>query len=138
MQTFHSLVFELNPDPLPGGQAVLNLFDQVGLLESGWNLERITRALASSDIVVSVRNEVQLIGIGRVITDWARTAYLCSLAVAPDFQGRGIGRQIVERMRERLGPEVALMVHSVPGAKSFYESLGFEPRLDVYRLPRQR
>lgn len=39
-----------------------------------------------------------LVGAGRVLADGADCAYLCDVAVLPDHQGRGIGREIVARL----------------------------------------
>jgi GNAT superfamily N-acetyltransferase len=36
------------------------------------------------------------VGFGRVITDYATTAYLCDMAVAPDLRGQGIGQKLLQ------------------------------------------
>ena len=55
--------------------------------------------------------------------------YLLSVAIIPDFQGRGIGRQIMGRFQEeaaKLGQPLRLSVFRTnPRALSFYQGLGF-------------
>lgn len=55
--------------------------------------------------------------------------YLLSIAIIPDFQGRGIGREIMlgfQRMAEELGQPLRLSVFRTnPRALSFYLNLGF-------------
>ena len=55
--------------------------------------------------------------------------YLLSVAIIPDFQGRGIGREIMlgfQRMAEELGQPLRLSVFRTnPRALSFYLNLGF-------------
>jgi ribosomal protein S18 acetylase RimI-like enzyme len=138
MQPSPAIIYALNPNPLPSGEVILDLFERAGIGDEGWTPERLDRALAASDLIICAYAQDTIVGVGRAITDWARTAYLASLAVLPELQRRGIGRQIIVRMRETLGPEVSLVVHAAEGAQSFYERIGFEPRLDMYRVPRER
>lgn len=53
------------------------------------------------------------------------------LAILPDWQGRGIGSEIVRHLVERareLGSALTLQVHKAnPRAARLYESLGFRP-----------
>jgi len=63
---------------------------------------------------------------------------LCSLFVATEHQGRGVGKALVraaiEACRERSqGPEVRL--NAAPSAVLFYAALGFEPRESKQLLP---
>ena len=42
----------------------------------------------------------KLVGMGRVISDGVITGVICGLGVHPDYQSRGIGRQILQRLVE--------------------------------------
>ncbi len=57
--------------------------------------------------------------------------YLQTIAVAPEFRNRGIGRQLIAFTEERIFrecPNVFLCVSSFnPGAQRFYARLGYEP-----------
>ena len=121
----------------PKVKEVLQLYKTSGIYNEQWSEDRMMNTLENSDILLCCYDDKKLIGIARGITDFHWIAHLSHLAVHPDYQGQGIGKKLVQMVNEKLGDGVALMVHSVPGAKKFYEGLGFEPYNDVYRIPRK-
>jgi GNAT superfamily N-acetyltransferase len=63
---------------------------------------------------------------------------LCSLFVAPELQGGGIGRSLVEAAAATCAgrsPKSALLLNAAPGAIGFYERLGFFTRQSAQALP---
>ena len=54
------------------------------------------------------------------------------------YQRRGIGRQLVERVRARLGEEVALILLAAPEAMDYYPRLGFAPIDNGFIVRRSR
>jgi GNAT superfamily N-acetyltransferase len=67
----------------------------------------------------------RLVGAGRGLADGRDCAYLCDVAVLPGYTGRGLGRQIVERLVRLSGGHRKIILYSVPGRESFYEAVGF-------------
>jgi ribosomal protein S18 acetylase RimI-like enzyme len=131
--------YQLNPALTPKlSESILSLLTQAGNSNPLWTADRMLRALRSSSVVLCAWHEKQLIGFARVITDYAWFAYLSQLAVKPEFQRQGIGRELVNRIRHEIGEEPALQVHAADNAASFYESTGFKPYANVYRLPRKK
>jgi GNAT superfamily N-acetyltransferase len=55
----------------------------------------------------------------------ARGASLGMVIVAPDQQGRGIGRELMERLLEALGERITVL-HATPAGQPLYEKLGFK------------
>lgn len=53
-----------------------------------------------------------------------RGATLGLVIVAPDQQGRGIGRMLMERLLDTLGPRLTVL-HATPAGQPLYEKLGF-------------
>ena len=53
-----------------------------------------------------------------------RGATLGLVIVAPDQQGRGIGRMLMERLLDTLGPRMTVL-HATPAGQPLYEKLGF-------------
>ncbi len=65
-----------------------------------------------------------------------RRGYIYHTAVKPEYQGRGIGRRLVERVMTALDEEgiakVALVVFSRnAGGNAFWEKMGFTTRSDI-------
>ncbi|MBT5917041.1 MAG: GNAT family N-acetyltransferase, partial [Alphaproteobacteria bacterium] len=40
----------------------------------------------------------KLVGVGRALADGADCSYICDVAVHPDFQGTGLGKEIISRL----------------------------------------
>jgi ribosomal protein S18 acetylase RimI-like enzyme len=78
-----------------------------------------------------------MIGVSRAITDWAWSCYLADLAVHPDYQRKGIGRQLVEKTREVVGDESSVLLLSVPEAMEYYPKIGMEKLNNAFVLWRK-
>lgn len=70
-------------------------------------------------------DEGRLVGAGRVLADGRDCAYLCDIAVHPDCQGQGLGREVIERLLVRCRTHRKIILYAVPGKEGFYERLGF-------------
>jgi ribosomal protein S18 acetylase RimI-like enzyme len=102
---------------------------------------RLTRMLRQADIVMAARldsAEGRLIGVARGISDGAWACYLAEVAVSKEAQGLGAGRALLEAVRAAVGPEVAVILASVPGAVGFYERIGMERLADCFWFRRAR
>lgn len=92
------------------------------------NAERVQAYLDNSNLVVTAREaEGPLLGVFRGTTDWHWVCYCADLAVAEGHQGKGIGRALMDKAAEILGPGVAITLLSLPGAEGFYKSIGLTP-----------
>src|SRR5579883_2242847 len=58
----------------------------------------LRRAFAHSMYKCFVLEEGALVGAGRAVADGVYCAYLCDIVVHPDFQGRGLGKAITQRL----------------------------------------
>ena len=61
--------------------------------------QRIARMLDHANLIVSARDGGCLVGIARSLSDFAFCCYLSDLAVDRAYQGRGIGRRLIEETR---------------------------------------
>ena len=68
-----------------------------------------------------------LIGAGRALADGRDCSYICDVAVHPDFQGRGLGAQIIERLKSVSIGHKKIILYANPGKEGFYRKLGFKP-----------
>jgi len=102
----------------------------VGWGEADMNAARIS--LQNSLYWVCVLKDQQVIGCGRVIGDGALCFYVQDIIVLPQYQGRGLGRRIMDKVMEYLranahrGGFVGLM--AAKGAEGFYLKYGFMTR----------
>ena len=119
-------------------QDVIRVFDSSGIRRPTDDLPRIARMFAVSGLVISAWDQGVLVGISRSLTDHAYCCYLSDLAVALEYQGRGIGTELIARTRSVLGEQVSLILLSAPGAMSYYPKLGFEPADNAFILRRRR
>jgi predicted N-acetyltransferase YhbS len=79
-----------------------------------------------------------LVGVSRAITDANYCTYLSDLAVDASFQGRGIGRELIERTHEAAGLETMLVLLAAPGARTYYPHVGLVPHESCWIIPRVR
>ena len=104
--------------------------------------ERVAAMLAGADLIVTARIEGRCVGLARCLTDFAWVAYCGDLAVHDDFQGRGIGRALLEKCKQELGDGVGMALLSMPDAKAFYDRVGPAMGLlrndDAYWMTRKR
>jgi GNAT superfamily N-acetyltransferase len=85
--------------------------------------ERMGRMLEEADLVLTAWDEAKLVGISRSITDWVYCTYLSDLAVRADYQGRGIGKELVRRTRAAT-PQATVILLAAPKAVDYYPRIG--------------
>jgi aminoglycoside 2'-N-acetyltransferase I len=57
---------------------------------------------------------------------WRTVGYVEAVATDPDRQGRGVGRQVMQRLHEEIAVRWPVAMLSTGRATGFYESLGWE------------
>jgi GNAT superfamily N-acetyltransferase len=81
--------------------------------------------LAHANLVVSAWDDDRMVGIARTLTDFAYVGYLSDLAVRRDYQRRGVGTNLIERTRARMGSRSMLVLLAAPAAVDYYPRIGF-------------
>ena len=61
----------------------------------------LIQALANSHSVITAWDGERLVGLGNAISDGYLVVYYPHLCVHPDYQGQGIGSEIVKRLKEQ-------------------------------------
>jgi GNAT superfamily N-acetyltransferase len=100
--------------------------------------ETIGQMLAHADIVLTARQDWQLVGVSRAITDFSYCTYLSDLAVDAAFQGQGIGRELIRRTHEAAGLATMLILLSAPKAQTYYPHIGMTKHDSCWIIPRQK
>lgn len=103
----------------------------------GWEapcLEQIERALHHSVATFCVYDGERAAGMARLLGDGGMSFYIKDLAVRPEYQGKGVGRLLMNTIEEYItsrlpdGWAVSLELISSKGKEPFYEKFGFEQR----------
>ncbi|MBU3595638.1 GNAT family N-acetyltransferase [Polynucleobacter sp. 86C-FISCH] len=90
------------------------------------NVQTFEAMLKNANLTVTAWDGETLVGISRSLTDFAYVAYLADLAVDQEYQRSGIGKQLIEETKSRLGPECMIVLLAAPKANEYYEHIGFE------------
>jgi len=90
------------------------------------NAQTFEAMLKNANLTITAWDGEKLVGISRSLTDFAYVAYLADLAVDQEYQRSGIGKQLIEETKERLGAECMIVLLAAPKANEYYEHIGFE------------
>ncbi len=111
----------------PGLEELISLYDAVEWTAYTREPCALSKAVASSDHVVTARSDGRLIGLIRSLSDDVSIVYIQDLLVHPRYQRRGIGKSLIDACLERYGHvrKVVLMTDSDERVHSFYQAAGF-------------
>ena len=119
------MVIHLKEDKIIDHQQVIELY-KVNQWSSGEKPELLIPALQNSATLITAYDGERLIGLGNAITDGHLVVYYPHLLVHPDYQGKGIGRMIVDRFQEIYGHFHQQMLTADGGSVEFYKKCGFQ------------
>jgi ribosomal protein S18 acetylase RimI-like enzyme len=83
------------------------------------------RMLAGSAIVVTARDGGRLVGFVTAITDGVMNAYISLAEVLDEYQGRGVGSEMMKIVIRRLKGHYCIALLTDPDKDGFYSKLGF-------------
>jgi len=97
--------------------------------ESYWARGRsradIEQALREAARVVGLYDGARQVGFARIISDGVRASHLCDVYVLPEYQGRGLGTQLVGEAVDN-GPHARLpWTLATKDAHGLYQRFGF-------------
>lgn len=117
---------------------VARVFVASGIRRPSKDLPRIERMLANANLILSAWHEDRLVGVCRALTDFSYCCYLSDLAVDQAYQKHGIGRELIARVQNAVGDEVAIILLSSPEAMEYYPRVGFEKVENGFIIKRAR
>ena len=117
------LEYKTNPGASPESIAALRR-------SVGWGgMEAELRNPALRDYLqIACYDGDELVGFLDVVSNGVTDAYIQDVMVRPDYQGRGIGTELMNRAMERLKNDRIYMISVIYGEESlrpFYERFGF-------------
>ena len=116
----------------PRAAEVIELFAAARLNGPLDDEPRVQAMIDTAQHLLVARRGGGLVGLIRVLTDFAYNAFIADLAVHPDVQRTGVGSALVERaVRDFDG--VKFVVHAGHGSTPFWLRQGFEPAECVVR-----
>lgn len=114
------------------------VFESSGIKRPFQDLDRLQKMIEHADIIISAWDGEALVGVACAVTDYSYCCYLSDLAVSKPYQKLGIGKQLVEHLRETLGAEVSLVLLSAPSAMEYYPRIGFTQTDKGFVIARER
>lgn len=96
--------------------------------------EQAEIGLSNSALLVSCRDGERIIGCARLIWDGGYVAYIADVIVLPEYQLRGIGKEMMSRIMEYLqnqmkpGWRIMVTLLAAKGKEGFYKGFGFFER----------
>lgn len=85
--------------------------------------ERLRLAYERSQVCCFAWQADRLVGACRALSDGDYWGFICDLVVSPDHQGRGLGRQILDRTIAELATKKVILA-CVKGQEGFYRKAG--------------
>ena len=76
----------------------------------------------------------RLVAAGRALADGVDCSYICDIAVAPDRQGSGMGKEMVAALVKLSSGHKKIILYAVAGKEPFYRKLGFRRMLTAMAI----
>lgn len=101
------------------------LFLSVGW-SSGHYPDKLAVAVQNSGSVFSAWDGDKLVGLVNVLDDGIMTAYIHYLLINPEYQSLGIGKELINMIKERYHDFLRIVLIAYEKEAGFYNHLGFE------------
>lgn len=97
---------------------------------SGHYPEKLVIAMKNFEKVYTAWDGEKLVGFICAMDDGIMTAYVHYLLIRPEYQHMGIGKKLVEMMKEAYRDYLRVVIVAYNEELGFYESCGFEKAKD--------
>jgi predicted N-acetyltransferase YhbS len=124
-------------DRMPTANQVIELYISAELNRPVYDVERIQKMYDNSDLVITAWHGEQLVGVSRSVTDWAFCCYLSDLAIRKEYQKAGIGRELIQLTKEKVGEQSMVLLLSVDTALDYYPRVGMEQLNNAFIIKRE-
>lgn len=98
----------------------------------------IADMIRHAQLLVSAWDGDRLVGLARTLTDFSYVGYLADLAIDAEYQRQGIGRELIARTREQMGPRSFLVLIAAPAATGYYPRIGFQQHPSAWVLQHEQ
>ena len=90
--------------------------------------DKVRAAFSNSYVVASAWVDNEMVGFCRALSDGVRQSVIYDLNVVESYRNRGIGKRLMNEIVALL-PTGPIILYSVPGKESYYQSIGFKKLL---------
>ncbi len=97
---------------------------------SGHYPDKLVTAMRNFETVYSAWDNDKLVGMICAMDDGIMTAYVHYLLVNPEYQGKGIGRELVSKIKEKYTDYLRIVLVAYDAELNFYERCGFKKSND--------
>ena len=87
--------------------------------------ERLEKMVEYANLIITARDCGKLVGVARSLSDYTFCTYLSDLAVAIDYQKKGIGKKLIGMTRSA-APQAKIILLAAPAAIDYYAKIGME------------
>ena len=98
---------------------------------SGHFPDKLVIAMKNFETVFSAWDGDKLVGLVSAMDDGIMTAYVHYVLIRPDYQGKGIGKELLKRVTDKYDDYLRIVVVSYDDEIEFYEHCGFEKADDA-------
>ena len=98
---------------------------------SGHFPEKLVVAMQNFKTVYSAWDDDKLVGMICAMDDGVMNAYVHYLLVRPEYQGKGVGKQLVQAVKEHYKDYLRIVVVAYNDEVGFYENCGFSRANDA-------
>jgi GNAT superfamily N-acetyltransferase len=93
--------------------------------------QQLFQALGNSHSLVTAWDGNKLVGLGNALSDGHLVVYYPHLLVHPEYQGKGIGQMIMQKLGEKYASFHQQILVSDGRTVDFYQKCGFERASDT-------
>jgi len=109
-------------------------FQQIDLQELFLSVEwvaghypgKLVVAMENSDTVFSAWDNDKLVGLVNALDDGIMTAYIHFLLVRPDYQGRGVGKELLKMLADKYREYMRIVLIADDQETVYYQNSGFK------------
>ena len=113
----------------------LDIIESVGF--KTYTKEQVEKTLKNTMYMVKATIDNRVVGIGRVVGDFSIVCCLSDICVRPEYQGKGIGMKIVNKLKKMIedgvkeGERIQIELTPTAGNEEFYKKAGFKYKPEV-------
>lgn len=93
--------------------------------------DKLAIAMKNSAYVFSAWHHNKLIGLVNVLDDSAMTAYIHYVLVDPEYQKMGVGKKLINSVKEKYNDYINIVLIAYTSQTGFYENCGFKKEEQV-------